>query len=219
MIRHVVNRHVISLFDATGNMVKPWMAEGYTCWIVDISHSGHTTAGNLHRVHADLTRPWLPPVDRSDIAFISAFPPCDHLATSGARWFKGKGLRSLAHSVSLFATAAELCEWSGAPYMIENPISTMSTYWREPDYIFDPFHFAGYSRSDNYTKKTCVWSGGGFVMPEEYLDPNLTAPDEQYIHMAGESKGRKMQRSATPLGFAMAVHKANRLDRNVTKNI
>ena len=76
-------------------------------------------------MHADLTRPWLCPVDRERIAFVSAFPPCDHLAVSGARWFKGKGLRRLAVSVEMFATAAEFCEWAGAPYMIENPVSNI----------------------------------------------------------------------------------------------
>lgn len=208
-VRPAPERHVISLFDHTGNMVRPWLSEGYTCWIVDQQHEGHTQEGRLHRVYADLTRPWMPPVDRSRIAFICAFPPCDHLAISGARWFRGKGLRALEHSVSLFATAAETCEWAGAPYMIENPVSTMSTYWREPDHIFDPFHFAGYSRSDNYTKRTCLWTGGGFVMPEQYLDNELDAPDNR-VFMAGQSKARKMKRSTTPLGFAMAVHKANR---------
>lgn len=41
------------------------------------------------------------------VAFVTAFPPCTHLAVSGARWFKGKGLRKLADSIHMFATAAE----------------------------------------------------------------------------------------------------------------
>ena len=109
---------VISLFDVSGKMVAPWLADGFECYIVDVQHppaygnGGITSDGRLHRVHADLTRPWLCPVDRERIAFVSAFPPCDHLAVSGARWFKGKGLRRLAVSVEMFATAAEFCEWS-----------------------------------------------------------------------------------------------------------
>lgn len=89
----------VFLFDVTGNAAKPWLAAGYECWIVDIQHpvayetGGITQEGRLNKVRADLTRPWLPPFDRNRIAFVMAFPPCDHLAVSGARWFKGKGLR------------------------------------------------------------------------------------------------------------------------------
>ena len=58
---------VVSLFDVTGKMVQPWLDAGYEAWIVDVQHpvayetGGVTTEGRLHKVHADLTRPWLPP--------------------------------------------------------------------------------------------------------------------------------------------------------------
>ena len=131
---------VISLFDVTGKMVQPWLGAGYECWIVDLQHppayetGGVTTEGRLHNVHADLTRPWLCPVDRERIAFVS-----------GARWFKGKGLRRLAVSVEMFATAAEFCEWAGAPYMIENPVSNIASHWRKADHTFSPEHFTGWA--------------------------------------------------------------------------
>lgn len=158
---------VISLFDLTGTMLEPWRRAGYDCWAVDIQHpvahdrGGITENNGIKKVHADLSRPWLPPVDRDLIEFVAAFPPCDHLAVSGARWFKGKGLRSLEKSIAMFATAAEFCEWSGAPYLIENPVSTISTYWRKPDHTMHPHQFTGYCNADNYTKKTCLWTGGG----------------------------------------------------------
>ena len=85
------------LFDVSGVMAKPWLDAGYECWIVDIQHpaspgtGGITRKGKLVKVNADLSKPWLPPreiVDR--IAFFAAFPPCDHLSVSGARWFKDK---------------------------------------------------------------------------------------------------------------------------------
>lgn len=205
---------VISLFDVSGKMVQPWLEAGFECWIVDIQHpvdydtGGITTEGNLHRVHADLTRPWLPPVDRNRIAFASAFPPCDHLAVSGARWFRGKGLRRLESSIAMFATAAEFCEWTGAPYMIENPVSNIASHWRKPDYTFHPHHFTGYREEDNYTKKTCLWVGGGFVMPERFEAEDLGAPDDR-IHKCPPGPERHNIRSATPLGFARATFEAN----------
>lgn len=195
-------------------MVQPWLDAGYDCWIVDFQHppaydsDGITTEGRLHKVHADLTRPWLCPVGRDRIAFVSAFPPCDHLAVSGARWFKGKGLRRLASSVEMFATAAEFAEWSGAPYLIENPVSNIASHWRKADYTFSPHNFTGYRPEDNYTKKTCLWTGGGFVMPEAYQAEEFGEPDDR-IHKCPPGPERHNIRSATPLGFAEAVFRSN----------
>ena len=89
------------------------------------------------------------------------FPPCTHVAVSGARWFKDKGLGALIDSLELFHAAMRLAEWTKAPYMIENPVSTVSTYWRKPDYTFDPCDYGGYLSppGDAYTKKTCLWTG------------------------------------------------------------
>ena len=205
----------IFLFDVTGNMAQLWLAAGYDCWIVDMQHpvaydqGGVTQEGKLHKVHADLSQPWLCPVDRERIAFVFAFPPCDHLAVSGARWFKGKGLRKLASSIELFATAAEFCDWSGAPYGIENPVSSISSYWRKPDHTFHPYQYTGFCLDDNYTKKTCLWSGNGFVMPEPFEVAGLGEPDDR-IHKCPPGPDRHNTRSATPLGFARAVFEANR---------
>ena len=205
---------VISLFDVSGKMVQPWLAAGYKCWIVDIQHPvayetmGITTDGNLHKVNADLSRPWLPPIDRDRIAFVAAFPPCDHLSVSGARWFKGKGLRKLEISIAMFATAAEFCEWSGAPYMIENPVSSIASYWRKSDHSFHPHQYTKYRAEDNYTKKTCLWTGGGFVMPKVAKDYSLPEPDDR-IHKCPPGPERHNIRSATPLGFAEAVFRCN----------
>jgi len=205
---------VISLFDFSCIMLKPWLDAGFTCYAVDNQHppaiqsGGITEKENLRLVHANLSIPWLPPVDRERIAFVSAFPPCDHLAVSGARWFKGKGLRRLADSIALFATAAEFCEWSGAPYLIENPVSVISSHWRKPDYTFHPWEFIDHCRDDNYTKKTCLWTGGGFVMPKKNGKPD-TQPDDR-IHACPPGKNRKNLRSKTPLGFANAVFESNK---------
>ena len=204
----------VFLFDVTGIMAQPWLEAGYECWTVDLQHppayetGGITREGNLVKVHADLRHPWLCPVDRNRIAFAFAFPPCDHLAVSGARWFKGKGLRRLSLSVEMFATAAEFCEWSGAPYGIENPVSTISSHWRKPDYTFSPDQYTGLCADDNYTKKTCLWVGNGFIMPEPNRDESLGEPDDR-IHRCPPGPDRANIRSATPLGFSRAVFLAN----------
>lgn len=182
----------VFLFDLTGNMAKPWLDAGYECWIVDIQHppaykaGGITSDGRLHKVHADLSRPWLPPFDRDRIAFVAAWPPCDHVAVSGSGWMKGKGLRKLETSIAMFATASEFCEWSGAPYIIENPVSTISTYWRKSDYRFNPWHYSGLDADNNYTKTTCLWIGGGFVMPEPNVHPKVEAAVDHVIKSCGK---------------------------------
>lgn len=207
-----MNGIVVSLFDKTGNMVRPWAEAGYDCVCYDIAHEcprvervGH---GSIMFVPVDLMHRG-PAVNRP-VAAAFAFPPCTHLSISGARWFKGKGLRALAESIHMFASAAEFCEASGAPYLIENPVSTISSYWRQADYIFHPWQYTEFELGDNYTKTTCLWTGGGFVMPEPKIAAELinVKPDNR-IHTAAPSDGRADFRSATPLGFARAVFEAN----------
>lgn len=145
---------VLSLCDRTTNMVKPWLDAGYECWCVDTRHEpGETRDGNLVLVGADVLD-WIPP--RRDYAIAFAFPPCTHLASSGARWFASKGLSALASAVQLVDRCRRICEWTGAPWMLENPVGTLSTYWRKPDHLFDPCDYG-----DPWTKKTCLWTGGG----------------------------------------------------------
>jgi len=205
---------VVSLFDKTGRMVEPWVENGRMALIVDIQHPCGLRQQSEHvwtlgcDLRSGFTIPdGLPDYDR--VEFTAAFPPCDHLAVSGARWFKGKGLRALALSIDLFATAAEACELLGAPYQIENPVSTISTYWRAPDHTFHPWQYAGHEPADNYTKKTCLWTGHGFAMPDTCEDLFAGAPDDR-IHKMPPSKDRADLRSATPRGWAKAVFLANR---------
>lgn len=202
---------VLSLFDYSGNMVRPWKKAGYETLIVDVQHSLRAPAEG--ELHCNLTTlgPLLVALSKrsiglDDIGFLSCFPPCTDIAISGVRDHTTKGLRALAHSCELFATCIELAQLVGCPWMIENPVSTMSTYWRKPDHTFHPHDFAGHEPKDNYVKKTCLWTGGGFVMPP----PNTGGrfPDDR-IHKASPGKHRANLRSATPLGFARAVFLAN----------
>ena len=198
---------VLSLCDRTGVMVQPWAEAGFPCFIVDLQHAeGDARAvGGILRVRADV-RDYLPP--RRDLAIVFAFPPCTNLAVSGARWFKDKGLCGLIDGLQTVEACRRICEWSGAPWMLENPVSTLSTYWREPDHIFDPCDFGGYLNppGDAYTKRTCLWVGGGFVMPPK----DRVAPDRgSIIHRMPPSPDRGDLRSITPAGFAAAVFQSN----------
>lgn len=197
----------VGAYEKTGIMAEPWVKAGHKALCVDLTAEPGERGGVLF-IQADM-REWVPPrhVVEEGVAFFAAFPPCDHLAVSGARWFKGKGLGALALSVQLFERAAFWAEWFGAPYLIENPVSTISSYWRKPDFAFHPWQYCGHDPADEYTKKTCLWTGGGFVMPEPFHPENVD-PDDR-IHKAPPSAARADFRSATPRGFATAVWLAN----------
>jgi hypothetical protein len=186
-------------------MVKPWLDAGYEAITVDLQPQENPHPRRTHLVE-DVCKLRLP--NLGGPAMVFAFPPCTHLAVSGARWFKDKGLPALIEGLSIVNACREICEDSGAPYMIENPVSTLSTYWRKPDYSFHPWEYAAFELGDNYTKKTCLWTGNGFVMPPSAPAIGLGKPDDR-IHKAPPSDERGNIRSATPMGFARAVFEAN----------
>lgn len=200
---------VLSLCDHTGNMVRPWARAGYECICVDIKNDGKDEErvgdGIIYFVEADI-KEYLPPRTDFEVAF--AFPPCTNLAVSGARWFEQKGIDGLASGLELVERSKRLLEWTGAPWMLENPVSTISSYWRDPDHTFHPFEFAPYTeRDEEYRKKTCLWTGGGFEMPDPH--PEAPADGDDRIHKMPPSDDRSEVRSETPMGFANAVFESN----------
>lgn len=84
---------------------------------------------------------------------IIAFPPCTDLAVSGAKWFEAKRADGRQQrSIDFFMLFANV----DCPRVaIENPISIMSTVWRKPDQIIQPWMFG-----HEYQKSTCLWLKG-----------------------------------------------------------
>ena len=196
---------VLSLCDRTGNMARAWAEAGYRCLCVDIQHQGISRRDGITFIGADV-RFWLPPPRRYEIVF--AFPPCTDLAVSGARWFTDKGMGGLMSALEIVEACRRICEWSEAPWMIENPVSTISSYWRRPDHVFDPCDYGGYLNppGDAYTKKTCLWTGAGFVMPPVR---RVRPVEGSRMHRLPPSDDRGDLRSVTPPGFARAVMLSN----------
>jgi hypothetical protein len=198
---------VISLFDHSGRFVEPWAAAGYTCYCVDVQHpAGEIWQGNVCLVGGDMRR-FVPPP--GPVAFVAAFPPCTDLSNAGAHLFRVKGLRALAASLDLVGAAVDLCERLGAPYFIENPRGQLRHYWREPDHQFDPCEYAGWladPEPEAYTKRTCLWTGHGFQMPEKR--PVFPVRGSM-VEKVPASKNRANIRSLTPRGFSAAVFAAH----------
>jgi hypothetical protein len=201
----------IFLCDVTGTMAEPWAAAGYPCICVDVQHSIRRArdAGNIRFIWGDV-RSWRLPDDVRPV-FVAAFPPCTHVAGSGARDFVLKGGAMLRDALETFEACRAVASWSGAPYCIENPVGVLSNipHIGKPDHYFDPCDFAGYAENpegDAYTKRTCLWTGNGFVMPE----PRRVEPTQgSKMWLMPPSDDRADQRAATPSGFARAVFAAN----------
>lgn len=205
---------VISLCDLTGNMVRPWVEAGYNAVLVDPQHGTTSTDGVVTKFAGTIedVLPWAGELIRAgEVAMIFGFPPCTDMAVSGARWFKNKyAADSLfqAKAVMVAEQCRTMGRLSGAPWMVENPVSVLASAFGKSSYSFHPADFTAYEPGDNYTKKTCLWTGGGFQMPAPAKDETLGAPDNR-IHFASPGPERANFRSATPMGFARAVFDAN----------
>jgi hypothetical protein len=199
-------RPVVSLYDESGIMVRPWAEVGFQCICVDVQHRPMRRArvervgkGSITYQWGDV-RVWVPP-RRPFILF--AFPPCTHVAVCNARDFKMKGTALLRDSLEMFSAAYHAGMWAAVPYMIENPVGKFSDHMREADEYFQPWMYG-----DLWWKKTCLWTGNGFVMPpKRYITP--PAGTTQKIHHMAPGKDRGMQRSKTPPRFAHAIFDAN----------
>lgn len=123
-----------------------------------------------------------------------AHPPCTHLSVSGARHFEAKRLDGRQHeAVSFFLTLAK----ADIPRIaIENPVCIMSSLWRKPDQVIQPWQF-GHPE----TKATCLWLKG---LPP--LRPTkIVEGREQRIWKLPPSADRWKLRSATFAGIANAM--------------
>ncbi len=125
---------------------------------------------------------------------IIAFPPCTHLAASGARWFAQKRADGRQQEgIDFFMLFTDL---SCSKVAIENPISIMSTVYRKPDQIIQPWMFG-----HGETKATCLWLKG---LP--LLQPtNIVSGRVQRVHNLPPTKDRGMLRGITYKGIAEAM--------------
>lgn len=76
------------------------------------------------------------------------FPPCTHLAVSGARWFKQKQKEQQA-AIDFVLTLATC---NIPKIAIENPIGILSSKWKKPTEIIQPWMFG-----HGEVKSTCLW--------------------------------------------------------------
>jgi hypothetical protein len=111
---------------------------------------------------------------------------------SGARWFKNKELeQTMAIAFFMMLVNAGMSKIA-----IENPIGIMSSHYRKPDQIIQPWQFG-----HGETKATCLWLKG---LPP--LKPtNIVSGRAPRVHHASPGPDRWKERSRTLPGIAAAM--------------
>jgi hypothetical protein len=129
---------------------------------------------------------------------VIAHPPCTHLAVSGSRHFLEKRLTGQQYAAASFFM--QIVRRTGHVPMvaIENPVCIMSTLWRKPDQIIQPWQFG-----HGETKATCLWLKN---LPQ-LMPTNIVAGREPRIHRMPPSADRWKERSKTYQGIANAMAK------------
>lgn len=238
-----MSKVVWSLFDGSGYMGHEYAKNGWKVYCFNSSQADHglydavrVKHPNIEYVDAWIDENFNPSaegwVDKSGGKIpapniIFAFPPCTDMAVSGAAWFKKKAAKDPLFQIKAIKTA-KIAAWLGdfvfgCPYMIENPVSVLSSKWRKPDHTFNPYEYGGYlplddshpffpeyiNPRDSYPKKTCLWTGNGFIMPAK--NPVFVAKgySAQHSKLGGKSAKTKLIRSLTPRGLAVAVYQYN----------
>lgn len=158
--------------------------DAMSCDLLPTESPGPHYQGDIREV---LNYPW-------DVAIFH--PPCTHLSVSGARYFAEKRMDGRQQSaVSFFMALAR------APIpriAIENPVCVMSSLWRKPDQVLQPWQFG-----HGETKATCLWLKG---LPR--LTPTqIVEGREARVHRMPPSPERWKERSRTFAGIADAMAK------------
>ena len=177
---------VLVACEYSGVVRDAFRAQGHDAWSCDLLPCD---ADQKHHIQGDVI-----PVLDYDWDLIIAHPPCNHLAVSGARWFKDKQADGRQQAgVDFFLEMI----YAPAPMIaVENPIGIMSTQYRKPDQIIQPWQYG-----HGETKATCLWLKGlPKLQPTDIVDGR-----EQRIHRLPPSKDRWKIRSTTFRGIGEAM--------------
>ena len=158
--------------------------EAFSCDIQECS-GGHPEWHLQQDVISTIKKKW---------DMIIAFPPCTHLAVSGAKWFEEKRKDGRQQQGIKFFMKFANCNCKRIS--IENPIGIMSTIYRKPNQIIQPWQFG-----HGETKATCLWLKN---LPLLRLT-NIVEGRGNRIHKMPPSKDRPKLRSKTYLGIAKAM--------------
>lgn len=150
---------------------------------------------------------------------IIAHPPCTYLTVTGNRWYNVDryGEKAIQRKKDRQDAVKFFMEFVNADcdkIAIENPIGYMSTHYRKPDCIIQPYEFGHPAR-----KKTCLWLKNlPILTPTDIVDPGEILPRGYSVgasaHYATDENGKILRwndprtakiRSRTFPGIARAM--------------
>ena len=177
---------VLVACEFSGIVREAFRRRGHDAWSCDLLPAED---GSLYHYQRDITDSLIQP---GDWDMMIAHPPCTHLASSGARWFKEKR-EGQKVAVQFVLWLAKLPIERIA---IENPIGVLSTKWRKPDQIIQPWQFG-----HGETKATCLWLKN---LPK-LIPTKVVEGREPRVHYASPGPDRWKERSRTLQGIADAM--------------
>lgn len=185
---------VLVACEFSGIVRETFRSQGHDAWSCDLLEAEDTSPyhykGDVLPILRGLgTSPgW-----RQGWDLMIAHPPCTHLAVSGARWFKDKRTEQNA---AIWFFLELMATQHISKIAVENPISIMSTEFRKPDQIIQPWQYG-----HGETKATCLWLKN---LPK--LTPtNVVEGREARIHKMPPGPNRAKERSRTYQGIADAM--------------
>jgi len=228
---------ILFLFNSSSYAPAPWVADGrFNVVSVDYDTTDHAEAHReplegVTQLSIDLSKTWsveavklaLMGLGMAMPSLVVSFAPCTDMAVSGAKHFASK-LAADPECQNRAARMAQLASKFGCPYIVENPVSILSTLWRKSDVIVQPHRFSGFigpeeqahpdfpgliPDGDRYRKTTCLWLGNGAMAPlVDSRDP-LEEGNPGWAKLGGKSARTKYIRSLTPRGLSRAIYAAN----------
>lgn len=177
---------VLVACEYSGRVRNAFRALGHDAWSCDLLESEDNSR---HHIQGDcldaIKQGW---------DMLIAHPPCTHLAVSGSRWFPEKRASGeQQEAIEFFLSIAR----APVPRIaIENPVCIMSSVWREPDQVIQPWQFG-----HGETKATCLWLKG---LPP-LVPTKIVLGREPRIHMMPPGPDRWKERSRTFEGVAAAM--------------
>ena len=181
----------------SGRVREAFIAKGHEVTSCDFEPSEDNSPNHYQGDIRDLlTQQW---------DLMIAHPPCTYLTVSANKWFKDQPERKSGALVGQARRDArdEAIEFFMFLYnqpvekiAIENPIGTMSSRFRRPNQVIQPWMFG-----HGETKATCLWTKG-----LTNLQPtNIVSGREQRLHKLPPGEDRWKERSRTFQGIADAM--------------
>lgn len=189
--------HILIAFEESGTVREAFRKKGFNVWSCDLQPSRDNSPFHFQGdVFEIINRKW---------DLIIAHPPCTRLTVTGNKWYKPEYrdrfpniIEEREEAVELFMKITNL----DCPRVcIENPVGIMSTRWRKPEQIIQPYEYG-----HKEPKKTCLWLKG---LP--LLQPTKIVVPEYHTCKSGKrmplwyAYADKKDRSKTFQGIADAM--------------